>query len=366
MAKMPDIAVEVTDLAKSYGSVMALKSVDFRIESGRYFVLLGPSGGGKTTLLRLIGGFIRPTRGRVLLHGNDVSDLPPNKRPTSMVFQSFALFPHMTVAKNVGYGLRPRKLPVSEVLGRVEDMLGMVGLTGLGERMPHELSGGQQQRVQLARSLVLETDILLLDEPLAALDAKLHKSMCIELKRLQEKVGITFTHVTHNQEEAMTVADDMAIIANGELVEAGKAIDLYENPVRRFTADFIGENNIFDGCVTKIDGAEVTLDLGYGTVTANSRGQPFRVGDDASVSVRSERLRIFDADGTVEDSFQYLSATHMETVYLGLTTSELLTLPDGNEVMVRRLSDGVGDAGFSRGAGVRVGWRNADGRFHTS
>ena len=366
MAKMPDIAVEVTDLAKSYGFVVALKSVNFRIESGRYFVLLGPSGGGKTTLLRLIGGFIRPTRGRVLLHGRDVSDLPPNKRPTSMVFQSFALFPHMTVAKNVGYGLRIRKLPVSEVLERVGDMLEMVGLTGLGDRMPHELSGGQQQRVQLARSLVLETDILLLDEPLAALDAKLHKSMCIELKRLQEKVGITFIHVTHNQEEAMTVADDMAIIASGELVEAGKAIDLYENPVRRFTAGCIGENNIFDGRVTRIDGAEVTIDLGYGALTAHSRGQPVRVGDDASVSVRSERLRIFDADGADENPFQCLSATHLETVYLGLTTSELLRLPDGNEVMVRRLSDGAGDTEIARGAAVRIGWQKADGRFHTS
>lgn len=363
---MSDIAVEVTDLAKSYGFVAALNSVNFRIESGRYFVLLGPSGGGKTTLLRLIGGFIRPSRGRVLLHGRDVSDLPPNKRPTSMVFQSFALFPHMSVAKNVGYGLRLRKLPGSEILERVNEMLEMVGLTGLGGRMPHELSGGQQQRAQLARSLVLETDILLLDEPLAALDAKLHKSMCIELKRLQEKVGITFIHVTHNQEEAMTVADDMAIIANGQLVEAGKSIDLYENPVRRFTADFIGENNIFDGRVTGIDGSEVTIDLGYGAATADSRGQPVSLGDDASISVRSERLRIFGSDDADEESFQCLPATHTETVYLGLTTSELLTLPNGNEVMVRRLSDGAGDAGNLRGEGVRIGWRKSDGRFHAS
>ena len=366
MAKMPNIAVEVTDLAKSYGSVVALKSVSFRIDSGRYFVLLGPSGCGKTTLLRLIGGFIRPTRGRILLHGRDVTDLPPNKRPTSMVFQSFALFPHMTVTKNVGYGLRIRKLPVSEVLARVDDMLDMVGLKGLGDRMPHELSGGQQQRVQLARSLVLETDILLLDEPLASLDAKLHKSMCIELKRIQEKVGITFVHVTHNQEEAMTVADDLAIIDSGELVETGRTIDLYENPLRRFTADFIGENNIFDGRVSRIDGAEATIDLGYDAVTANSRGQAVRVGDDASISVRSERLRIFDRDGKIEDSFHYLPATHMETVYLGLTTCEIVTLPDGKEVVVRRLSDGVENAGFTRGAVIRIGWRKADGRLHTS
>jgi len=158
----------------------------------------------------------------------------------------------------------------------------------------------------------------------------------------------------------------LAIIASGELVEAGKSIDLYENPMRRFTADFIGENNIFDGRVTKIDGAEVTIDLGYGAVTANSRGQPIHVGDDASVSVRSERLRVFDAGGADEESFQCLPATHMETVYLGLTISELLTLPDGNEVMVRRLSDGAGIAGISRGEGVRIGWRKADGRIHTS
>ena len=166
-------AVEVSGLAKSYGSVDALKGIDLQVGSGEYFVLLGPSGGGKTTLLRLIGGFIRPTRGDVFLHGIDVSNLPPDKRPTSMVFQSYALFPHMTVSQNVGYGLRLRRLAAPQITEKVDAMLEMVGLTGLGDRQPHELSGGQQQRVQLARSLVLERDILLLDEPLASLDAKL-------------------------------------------------------------------------------------------------------------------------------------------------------------------------------------------------
>ncbi|MFK7942695.1 MAG: ABC transporter ATP-binding protein, partial [Paracoccaceae bacterium] len=197
-------AVEVRNLAKHYGSVRALDGVDLNIGAGEYFVLLGPSGGGKTTLLRTIGGFHKPTAGRVLLHGDDVSHLPPDKRPTSMVFQSYALFPHMTVSRNVGYGLVLAGLPADQIAAKVEAMLVMVGLTGLGSRKPHELSGGQQQRVQLARALVLDRDILLLDEPLAALDAQLRKDMCLELKHLQEKVGITFIHVTHNQEEAMT------------------------------------------------------------------------------------------------------------------------------------------------------------------
>ena len=233
-----DIAVEVVDLSKDYGAVAALKSVNLKIDSGQYFVLLGPSGGGKTTLLRLVGGFIRPSGGRVLLHGRDVGGLAPNQRPTSMVFQSYALFPHMNVEKNVGYGLRLRKLAKAEIRDRLERMLSLVGLEGLGERMPHELSGGQQQRVQLARSLVLEVDILLLDEPLASLDAKLRKDMCIELKRIQEQVGITFIHVTHNQEEAMTIADRIALVADGELVEEGTPRDVYERPVKRFTAGF--------------------------------------------------------------------------------------------------------------------------------
>ena len=194
----------------------------------------GRAAGAKTTLLRLIGGFLRPSAGRVYLHGADVSHLPPNRRPTSMVFQNYALFPHMTVERNVAYGLKLLKVPAGDIRDRVDRMLSMVGLEGYNRRMPHELSGGQQQRVQLARSLVLERDILLLDEPLASLDAKLRKDMCLELKRIQEKVGITFIHVTHNQEEALTVADRIAIIADGELVEEGTARDVYETPDKRF------------------------------------------------------------------------------------------------------------------------------------
>ncbi len=260
------IAVETRALRKHYGPVRALDGVDVTIRAGEYFVLLGPSGGGKTTLLRTIGGFNRPTSGQVLLHGQDVSDLPPEKRPTSMVFQSYALFPHMTVARNVGYGLVLAKRPRAEIAEKVEAMLDMVGLAGLGDRKPHELSGGQQQRVQLGRALVLDRDILLLDEPLAALDAQLRKEMCLELKHLQEKVGITFIHVTHNQEEAMTVADRIALIADGRLVEQGTAREVYEAPRRRFTASFVGENNLIDGRIAGLSAEDATVETAGGEI----------------------------------------------------------------------------------------------------
>jgi len=191
-------SIKVTNLVKTYGDVYALKNVDLEIADGEYFVLLGPSGGGKTTLLRSIGGFIRPDSGTVEIKGKNVDNLPPDKRPTSMVFQGFALFPHMTVNENIGYGLKLRSIDKDIISEKVTKMMDLVGLSGLSDRKPHELSGGQQQRVQLARALILENDVLLLDEPLSALDAQLRKDMCIELKRLQKTVGISFVHVTHN------------------------------------------------------------------------------------------------------------------------------------------------------------------------
>ena len=365
MSPQPDTAVEVEGLSKDYGPVAALKSVSFSVESGQYFVLLGPSGCGKTTLLRLIGGFIRPSQGRVLLHGRDVSDVPPNKRPTSMVFQSYALFPHMSVERNVAYGLKLRKLAKLEIRERVERMLELVGLAGYNARMPHELSGGQQQRVQLARSLVLESDILLLDEPLASLDAKLRKDMCLELKRIQEKVGITFIHVTHNQEEAMTIADRIAIIADGRLVEEGTARDVYERPRMRFTADFIGENNLLDGTVAGTGGGRVTVDLGYAEVTVETAdAAEIAVGDPVSLSVRSELVELVAPGGGEDGKRETVPATYVEEVYLGLTTSHLVRLPNGTEVAVRHISEGRDATPPAPGQEVRVGWKTASARLH--
>jgi len=363
MSDKRDIAVEVFDLSKDYGSVQALRSVSFTIESGQYHVLLGPSGGGKTTLLRLIGGFIRPTEGRVLLHGRDVSDLPPNERPTSMVFQSYALFPHMSVERNVAYGLKLRKLPKDEIADMVERMLGLVDLEGYNARMPHELSGGQQQRVQLARSLVLESDILLLDEPLASLDAKLRKDMCLELKRIQEKVGITFVHVTHNQEEAMTIADRIAIIADGTLIEEGTPQQVYEQPQKRFTAEFIGDNNLLDGTVTSVEGGRVTIDLGFATVEAGTDGAAVKVGDHVALAIRSELLRISETGHDVVGGMQSVPASYVEGVYLGLTVSHLARLPTGVEVAARRISGGEGNGDFAADQAVEIAWRTEDVRL---
>jgi ABC-type Fe3+/spermidine/putrescine transport system ATPase subunit len=364
MTDSTDIAVDVRALSKSYGAVAALRDISLRVESGKYFVLLGPSGGGKTTLLRVIGGFVRPDSGQVLLHGNDVTDLPPNRRGTSMVFQSFALFPHMSVENNVAYGLKLRKLPKQEIRERADRMLSLVGLSGYNKRMPHELSGGQQQRVQLARSLVLESDILLLDEPLAALDAKLRKEMCIELKRVQEKVGITFIHVTHNQEEAMTIADRIAIVADGELVEEGSAREIYEQPARRFTADFIGENSVFDGCVTSASGGKASVDLGFSTIELSTRSMAVAAGTQVSVSVRSELLSLFAASAPVPPDQQAVAAVYVETLYLGLTTSHIVRLPDGIEVAVRHISGRADGISFATGEDVQIRWSTLDARLH--
>ena len=364
MTEPPDIAVEVVGLGKNYGAVTALKSVSFSIESGRYYALLGPSGGGKTTLLRLIGGFLRPSAGQVYLHGRDVSDLPPNRRPTSMVFQNYALFPHMTVERNVAYGLKLLRVAPGDVRDRVDRMLAMVGLEGYNRRMPHELSGGQQQRVQLARSLVLERDILLLDEPLASLDAKLRKDMCLELKRIQEKVGITFIHVTHNQEEALTVADRIAIIADGELVEEGTARDIYETPDKRFTAEFIGDNNVLEGTVADLAGTRVVLDIGFARVEVPAAGAAAPADGRAAFSIRSELLRIAGPDEDMGDAWQVVPARYVEDVYLGLTVSHLVRLPDGTEIVARVMSGDGNGISFEPGQEVAVGWPTDRARLH--
>ena len=348
-------AVETRGLSKHYGSVRALDGVDVTIGAGEYFVLLGPSGGGKTTLLRTIGGFHRPTAGQVLLHGQDVSDKPPEVRPTGMVFQAYALFPHMTVAQNVGYGLKLAKRPAAEAAQKVDAMLETVGLTGLGGRKPHELSGGQQQRVQLARALVLDRDILLLDEPLAALDAQLRKDMCLELKHLQQEVGITFIHVTHNQEEAMTVADRIALIADGKLVEQGSAREVYEAPRRRFTASFVGENNLLEGRITAASTDRVDVETGGGAITVPPVPGASE-GASASVSIRSELVALSGAETAK------LTGTYRESVYLGLTTSHRIALTDGTEITAREVSGTTPPP--EPGATVHLTWPDAAARLH--
>jgi ABC-type Fe3+/spermidine/putrescine transport system ATPase subunit len=249
----------------------------------------------------------------------------------------------MSVEQNVGYGLRLRKLAAAEIGKQVDAMLELVGLAGYNTRMPHELSGGQQQRVQLARSLVLDSAILLLDEPLAALDAKLRKSMCYELKRIQEQVGITFVHVTHNQEEAMTIADRIAVMANGELLEEGTVRDVYERPQRRFTADFIGDNTVLNGTVQGIDDQRIDVDLGFAVVTVASAGKTVSAGQHVAVSIRPEVAGLTAAPSG-GGGLQSLPAVFIEQIYLGFSTTSLVRFANGQEGLVRALSGRAEDS----------------------
>jgi ABC-type Fe3+/spermidine/putrescine transport system ATPase subunit len=362
MTEQTPPAVEVRNLSKHYGDFVALKNVNVSIAAGEYFVLLGPSGGGKTTLLRTIGGFHKPTSGEILLHGRSVGHLPPDKRPTTMVFQAYALFPHMTVTQNVGYGLKVAGLPKAEIAQKVAYALEQVGLSQFTHRKPHELSGGQQQRVQLARAIVLDRDILLLDEPLAALDAQLRKDMCLELKHLQEKVGITFIHVTHNQEEAMTVADRIALIANGDLVEYGRARDIYRAPEKSFTASFVGENNMLRGKVTEANGASAVVEVAGARLRVDKRGLSVAEGQEVTLSVRSECVALTPTSGGEADGHS-IGGTYEESVYLGLTTSHLVRLADGTEMISREIA-GSDDSQPQTGVPVRLSWKPSDIRLH--
>ena len=357
-------AIEVKNLVKTYGDVYALKNVDLNIADGEYFVLLGPSGGGKTTLLRSIGGFIRPDSGTVDIKGKNVDDLPPDKRPTSMVFQGFALFPHMSVSENIGYGLKLQSIEKDTIEIKVSRMMDLVGLTGLSKRKPHELSGGQQQRVQLARALILENDVLLLDEPLSALDAQLRKDMCIELKRLQKTVGISFVHVTHNQEEAMSVADRIAIIADGEMIEQGTPKEIYSNPRKKFTAEFIGEKNIFNGKILEFTKKKIIVDIDGANIEVANNNYIISKSQNVSLSIKSESIQITkDKDTKPENQKNSIKGNVSEITFLGQFVRYLVLLNSGQEIQVRSYEKvnyiNLNDA-------VKLSWKIEDFLLHES
>ena len=357
-------AIEVKNLVKTYGDVYALKNVDLNIADGEYFVLLGPSGGGKTTLLRSIGGFIRPDSGTVDIKGKNVDDLPPDKRPTSMVFQGFALFPHMSVSENIGYGLKLQSIEKDIIETKVSRMMDLVGLTGLSKRKPHELSGGQQQRVQLARALILENDVLLLDEPLSALDAQLRKDMCIELKRLQKTVGISFVHVTHNQEEAMSVADRIAIIADGEMIEQGTPKEIYSNPRKKFTAEFIGEKNIFNGKILEFTKKKIIVDIDGANIEVANNNYNIIKNQNVSLSIKSESIQITkDKDTKPENQKNSIKGNVSEITFLGQFVRYLVLLNSGQEIQVRSYEEvnyiNLNDA-------VKLSWKIEDFLLHES
>ncbi len=287
-------AVSMRSLTKRFDDVVAVNAVDLDIADGEFFALLGPSGCGKTTTLRMIAGLEIPSAGSLKIFGDEVGTLPANKRPVNTVFQNYALFPHMSVADNVAFGLKMQKLPKAEIAQRVAEAVGLVRLDGMEQRRPAQLSGGQQQRVALARALVNRPKVLLLDEPLAALDLKLRQGMQLELKQLQREVGITFVFVTHDQEEALSMADRIGVMGDGRLLQIGTPEEIYDAPVDQFVADFIGRSNFLPGTAESGD----TVCLTNGTrIPVTSDASP---GDRVSISLRPERVEIADRGGVAD------------------------------------------------------------------
>lgn len=346
-------AVEARGLTKVFhgpsGAVYALDNVSLAIGQHQFFTLLGPSGCGKTTLLRLIAGFEQPTQGEILLGGVDIARDPPYRRPVNTVFQSYALFPHLTVARNISFGLEMHRRPTAEIAAEVKRMLSLVRLEGLDERYPDQLSGGQQQRVALARALANRPRVLLLDEPLSALDLKLRKEMQIELKRLQHETGVTFVFVTHDQQEALTMSDRIAVMDQGQVLQVGAPSEVYEEPVTRFVADFVGETNMLSAeLVTKQpDSIKFRLESGRSIAATTDAGHALNAR--VTLAIRPER-----ADIALPGNAEGLPGRIERIVYLGTDTQYHVRIPELDAVfLVRRQNIGESSA-FAQGDEVAV------------
>jgi spermidine/putrescine transport system ATP-binding protein len=333
-------AIELVGVNKRFpapgGTVVAVEDVALSVAPGEFFSLLGPSGCGKTTTLRMLAGFEEPTSGRILLYGREMVGVPPYRRDVNMVFQHYALFPHMNVRDNIAFGLRHKKVPKDEIERRVAESLRLVELEGREQRRPRQLSGGQQQRVALARALVNRPRALLLDEPLGALDLKLRRAMQLELKRIQREVGITFVYVTHDQEEALTMSDRLAVMNAGRIEQLGTPQDLYERPATRFVADFLGTSNIIGGRLERRDQAWALAGLGEGERVLLRDADGLRAGQRVEIVVRPEKMALHADEAPPPPSHCVLRGTVAEVVYLGTSTTYSVRTMGGAEVVVYR------------------------------
>jgi spermidine/putrescine transport system ATP-binding protein len=325
---MSEIILDLVNVVKKFEDQEAVNNISIQIREGEFLTLLGPSGCGKTTTLRMIAGFESPTSGTILLEGEHVENKQPNERNVNTVFQNYALFPHMNVYDNIAYSLKIRKVNKSEISKRVKEILSLVQLSGYEKRKPDQLSGGQRQRVAIARAVINNPKVLLLDEPLGALDLKLRKQMQVELKRLQKKLGITFIYVTHDQEEALNMSDRIAVMNKGVIEQIGNPKDIYEKPKTKFVAEFIGESNVFDAIAVKSDGDKLSLQVASEIIII--KNEEINQGDKVYISIRPENIKY----STFESNMFNLEATIKEHTYVGSLIKTMAVLSDGQEILI--------------------------------
>ena len=349
----PDL--ECTHLTRRFGETLAVDDVSFSVPAGSFFSILGPSGCGKTTIMRMIAGFLEPTSGDIAIKGRSVLDVPPNKRPVNMVFQHLALFPMMNIEANIGYGLRRAGLSKAEIARKVDEVLDRIGLPGIGKRKVDELSGGQKQRVAIARCMVLEPDVLLLDEPLGALDLKLREHMKVELKALQAAFDTTFVYITHDQSEALVMSDQIAVMNAGRFEQVGTGQDLYYRPDTPFVAGFIGESNRWKGRIDRVEGEALQMRTDSGLAMRATAAGPLAAGDTAEIFVRPESIRLA-ASAEALSGFDNQLQGKVKSILFNGAASRVLVQDDAGETLEVTLPQSGEFAALKRGDAVHIGW----------